>query len=506
MSHTLDQGGSDVLGVLGRTSAPAGTASTTVPRAGTNAFVKTRAAMIAADTMMISIAALAALVLRSQTQWLASIGVTEQLGDFPREVAPQLSLLWLLALWAFGAQSPRRTGVGSWEYQRVLTASLGTAAFVGIGAYMVQTELSRGFFVIFFGIGTTLLLVGRLALRRAIQRAHVRGHFRSRVLVAGTDRHIDDVARVLRRESWLGYEVVGGLSPTPPPSGETLGGVEVVGDPSAVSAVLERTDVDAIVFADGALPCADDFRRTAWDLESRNVQMIVVPSLSDISRQRLDVRPVAGLPFVHVERPQRDLPMRVCKRIFDVVGSGLLLLLLSPVTLLVALAIVLDDRGPVLFRQRRVGIAGQHFACFKFRSMCQDADAVLQRLTESDEGSGVLFKMKADPRITRVGRVLRRYSLDELPQLLNVFAGHMSLVGPRPPLPREVDAYEGDIVQRLRVRPGMTGLWQVSGRSDLSWEDTVRLDLYYADNWSITQDAMILLRTVKAVVGGRGAY
>lgn len=356
-------------------------------------------------------------------------------------MAPQLSLLWLLALWAFGAQSPRRTGVGSWEYQRVLTASLGTAAFVGIGAYMVQTELSRGFFVIFFGIGTTLLLVGRPALRRAIQRAHVRGHFRSRVLVAGTDRHIDDVARVLRRESWLGYEVVGGLSPTPPPSGRPRRRrgrrrpVRGLGGPRA-----HRRRRHRLRRRRPAVRRRLPAHRV--DLESRNVQMIVVPSLSDISRQRLDVRPVAGLPFVHVERPQRDLPMRVCKRIFDVVGSGLLLLLLSPVTLLVALAIVLDDRGPVLFRQRRVGIAGQHFDCFKFRSMCQDADAVLQRLTESNEGSGVLFKMKADPRITRVGRVLRRYSLDELPQLLNVFAGHMSLVGPRPPLPREVDAYE----------------------------------------------------------------
>jgi exopolysaccharide biosynthesis polyprenyl glycosylphosphotransferase len=234
--------------------------------------------------------------------------------------------------------------------------------------------------------------------------------------------------------------------------------------------------------------------------------MIVVPNVADISAQRLDVRPVAGLPLVDVERPQAIAATRWIKRSFDLAVSALLLVLAAPVLAGVALAIWLEDRGPVLFRQVRVGRGGEEFNCLKFRSMCVDAEARLAELQARNQGAGLLFKIADDPRITRVGRFIRRYSLDELPQLWNAFRGDMSLVGPRPALPREVAQYDSDTRRRLDVRPGLTGLWQVSGRSNLSWEDTVRLDLFYVDNWSMVQDLAILAKTARAVLGSDGAY
>ena len=244
----------------------------------------------------------------------------------------------------------------------------------------------------------------------------------------------------------------------------------------------------------------------AWDLEKRDVQMIVVPNVADISAQRLDVRPVAGLPLVDVERPQAIAATRWIKRTFDLLVSAVLLVLAAPLLAGVALAIWLEDRGPVLFRQVRVGRAGEEFHCLKFRSMCVDAESKLAELQARNQGAGVLFKIADDPRITRVGHFIRRFSLDELPQLWNAFRGDMSLVGPRPALPSEVARYDSDTRRRLDVRPGLTGLWQVSGRSNLSWEDTVRLDLFYVDNWSMVQDLAILAKTARAVVGSDGAY
>ena len=236
------------------------------------------------------------------------------------------------------------------------------------------------------------------------------------------------------------------------------------------------------------------------------VQSIVVPSLTDVAGRRLKVRPVAGLPLVHLE-PCRSLhASRWAKRAFDVMGAVCLLVVLLPLTLATALAVKTHDGGPVLFRQIRVGRDGQPFNCLKFRTHGRGRGAAAWCSRESSAGDSVLFKMADDPRVTRPGRWIRRFSLDELPQLWNVVCGQMSLVGPRPPLPEEVARYEGDMNRRLRVRPGMTGLWQVSGRSDLSWDDTVRLDLYYVDNWSMVQDLAILARTFRAVVGSEGAY
>jgi exopolysaccharide biosynthesis polyprenyl glycosylphosphotransferase len=243
-----------------------------------------------------------------------------------------------------------------------------------------------------------------------------------------------------------------------------------------------------------------------WDLEGLNVRAIVVPSLTDVSSERLKVRPVAGLPLVHVDAPRAVHASHWAKRAFDIVGSLGLMVLLSPVLLATAIAVKFHDGGPVLFRQTRIGRDGRPFSCLKFRSMVMEAERLLSDLEVNHERSSVLFKMVDDPRVTRPGKLIRRLSIDELPQLWNVLRGQMSLVGPRPPLPHEAASYGSDMRRRLRVRPGMTGLWQVSGRSDLSWDETVRLDLYYVDNWSMVQDLNILVRTVSAVLGSRGAY
>ena len=245
-------------------------------------------------------------------------------------------------------------------------------------------------------------------------------------------------------------------------------------------------------------------RRLAWELEDHaHVQIIVAPNVTDVSSERVRIRPVAGLPLMHLGRARSQLATNDAKRTFDVVGAIAILLLIWPALLALMIWIRLHDGGPVLFRQTRVGRDGAEFTCLKLRSMVVDAEA---RLAELEARDHVLFKDADDPRVTRPGRLIRRFSLDELPQLWNVVRGEMSLVGPRPPLPAEVAQYEDDMLRRLAVLPGMTGLWQVSGRSDLSWEDTVRLDLYYVDNWSMVQDLIILARTVSAVLTSRGAY
>lgn len=415
-----------------------------------------------------------------------------------------VGLAWLASLAAFAAYSLRHLRAGATEYKRVITASFAAAGAVGVVCFLLSYEYPRGLFVLWFGLGLTGLVVSRFARRRVMQGFHRRGLLQTPVLVAGGNHHVDVIAGVLRREQWLGYKVIGAV--TRERLTETATGLRVLGSLDEVVDVIGTHDVDTVIFAEGSFATPADFRRLAWRLEEQDVQMIVVPTLADVSSQRLEVRPVAGLPLVDVDRPQAIDAGRWIKRAFDIIGSAVLLLLASPVLLATAVAIKLEDGGPVIFRQPRVGLKGEEFDCLKFRSMVTDAEARLATLQAQNEGAGVLFKMTNDPRITRVGKFIRRFSIDELPQLWNAFRGDMSLVGPRPALPREVAQYDSDTLRRLDVRPGLTGLWQVSGRSNLSWEDTVRLDLYYVDNWSMVQDLMILAKTARAVVGSDGAY
>lgn len=413
---------------------------------------------------------------------------------------------WIATIAAAGGYKADLFGAGTDEYRRVLNSSLVAAGLAGVGCYLAKFPLSRGFFLLAFLLGIPALLVGRLLLRRAIHAARRHGSLRQRVLVAGSRSHVDEIAAVLRRESWLGYEVIGALTPEYDLSEETGSGIPVLGNCDEASSLAATARPDIIVFAGGSVSAAGSLRRMIWALERHDVQVIVAPSVTDISSERIKVRPVGGLPLIHIDPPTSNDAARWGKRTFDVAGSLFLILAFTPLLVIAAVHVLLHDRGPVHFRQTRIGKDGEEFACLKFRTMVVDAEArlaELHALIGYDQG---LFKMADDPRVTRPGKWLRRFSIDELPQLFNVLRGEMSLVGPRPPLPLEVSKYDEQTARRLHVRPGMTGLWQVSGRSDLTWDEAVRLDLYYVDNWSMLQDLSILAKTLGAVFGSRGAY
>lgn len=419
---------------------------------------------------------------------------------------PAMILGWLATIGLAGGYRTDVFGAGVDEYKRVFNSSLVAAGLSGVGCYLAKYELSRGFFLLAFGLGIPALLVGRLVFRRVIQTARRHGVLRQRVVIAGSRSHIDEIAAVLRRETWLGYQIIGALTPEYDLSEETSTGVPVIGNTGDATAVVREVQADAIFFAGGAVGASSQLRRTVWDLERHNVQVVVAPSVTDISSERIKVRPVGGLPLIHIDPPTWSDASRWGKRTFDVVGSSLLILAFAPLLVFTAIQVWLHDRGPVFFHQTRIGKDGREFDCRKFRTMVVDAEARLAALHQETGYDGGLFKMTDDPRITRPGQWLRRFSIDELPQLFNVLAGEMSLVGPRPPLPLEVARYDDQTARRLHVRPGMTGLWQVSGRSDLTWDEAIRLDLYYVDNWSMLQDLAILCRTVGAVFNSRGAY
>ena len=412
---------------------------------------------------------------------------------------------WLVLLVFFGTYELHVFGAGTEEFKLVVNASFFTAALVATMAFLMQYPLSRGFFVLLFPIGVAFLVLGRLLARRVLQRLRVAGHFNEKVLLVGSPGYIDEIHTVLAREKWLGYQVMGCLVPSDHDGlGSTSNGIPVLGHSEEVRAVVDELNPDIVFFTAGAVSSSTALRRLAWELEDHaHVQIIVAPNVTDVSSERISIRPVAGLPLMHLGRSRSQLATNDFKRAFDAVGATTILALTGPLLLVLMLWVRLHDGGPALFRQTGVGRQGAEFTCFKLRSMSVDAE---QRLAEVEARDHVLFKSHDDPRVTKPGRFIRRFSLDELPQLWNVLRGEMSLVGPRPPLPAEVELYEDDMLRRLNVLPGMTGLWQVSGRSDLSWEDTVRLDLYYVDNWSMVQDLLILARTVSAVMGSRGAY
>jgi len=413
---------------------------------------------------------------------------------------------WVLVLAAQGGYLARNFGAGPEEFRVLTMASVITAGLVGMTCYLLKLELSRGFVVFAFLIGTPLLLLERYCVRKWVHRARTNGALTHRVIAVGGPSGIDEVVEALGRARHIGYRVVGACLPTGTTVEPARFPVPVIGRVGDTRRLCDELGADTVLVTRGGFDSALDLRRIAWELEGSSIDLVVVPSLTDVAGPRIHMRPVAGLPLLHVEQPQAGNAGGLSKRAFDLVLAGLALLVLSPLLLVVAAVVKLQDGGPVFFRQSRVGRAGKPFGMVKFRSMVVDAEVRLAELVALNESDGLLFKMREDPRVTRVGRWLRRYSVDELPQLLNVLRGEMSIVGPRPPLPSEVDRYASEVHRRLLVRPGLTGLWQVSGRSSLSWEESVRLDLYYVDNWSMTSDLVIIAKTVRAVVGTSGAY
>ena len=419
---------------------------------------------------------------------------------------PLIVVGWLAVLALSGGYRRQLFGAGVDEYKLVARSALITTAALGISSYLTQFQLSRGFFTLLLVFGVPLTVAGRYVLRRGLHRARRRGSLQQLIVIAGTESHVDDIAGVLARERWLGYHVVGAVLPRPGQEMETSGGTPILGEASGLVDVVRTNKADIVFLAGGAFDSAQGLRRVAWALEHEDIQIVVAPSLTDVASERIRVRPVGGLPLIHLEKPRSAQASRWAKRTFDVIGSLSLLVVVSPILLVAGIAIALHDRGPVFFRQVRIGREGKPFSCWKLRTMVVDAEARLTGLHGEHGYAGGLFKLRQDPRVTPPGRWLRRYSIDELPQLMNVLRGDMSLVGPRPPLPHEVEQYDAAMHRRLHVRPGMTGLWQISGRSDLAWNEAIRLDLYYVDNWSMLQDLVILGRTVGAVLRRQGAY
>ena len=419
---------------------------------------------------------------------------------------PWIMIAWFGALVWQGAYSLRYFGAGPDEFRSITLASVAAAGVVAMVCYLVQLPLSRGFLLLTFVLGLPLLLLERYVLRKIVHRMRQRGRLLHRVIAVGGPSGISEVVAALRRDQYVGYAVVGACVPQGVAGDSDLYDVPVLGSVPDTRRLCDEVGADTVLVARGGYATSQDLRRIAWDLEGSSIDLIVVPSLTDVAGPRIHMRPVAGLPLLHVEQPQAGQAGGLSKRIFDLVVSLSAVVVLSPLLLVVAVVVKAHDGGPVFFRQSRIGREGKPFDMLKFRSMVVDAEQKLAEIAHLNESDGVLFKVRDDPRITPFGRFIRRYSIDELPQLVNVLRGQMSLVGPRPPLPAEVDRYHDDVHRRLLVRPGLTGLWQVSGRSGLSWDESVRLDLYYVDNWSMLSDLVIIAKTVRAVFGKHGAY
>ncbi len=423
-------------------------------------------------------------------------------------LAAALVPVWLGVVAASRGYEPRFFGAGTEEYHRVGTAAVRLTALVALVSYAAKLEVARGFVAVGFPLAAVLLLVGRKVCREVLRADRAAGNYLHRVLVVGSRKQVQALASQVVREPQAGLAVVGACVPGGT-GAISIGNDRVIPVVGALTGVLDavRTlNIDTVAVTPSSALTAPVLRKLSWSLENTGVDLLVSPALTDVAGPRISMRPVAGLPLLHVEQPELSGMRQLVKAVMDRVLAGVALLLLAPILLLIALAVRVSSPGPALFRQRRVGKTGEQFTVYKFRSMYADAEARLAELAHRSDGNGVLFKLRDDPRVTPLGRWLRRYSLDELPQLLNVLRGDMSLVGPRPPLPCEVAQYQSDARRRLKVKPGITGLWQVSGRSDLSWEETVRLDLFYVENWSFALDLSILVRTLRAVARTAGAY
>jgi exopolysaccharide biosynthesis polyprenyl glycosylphosphotransferase len=416
-----------------------------------------------------------------------------------------LPVLWIVALWLSGAYDVRFIGTGSDEYRKVLTAGVSLTAAVAIFSYTVNLQLSRAYVVIALPSVTVFDLLARFAMRKRLHQNRMHGKCLHNVVAVGHELAVADLVTELGRDRYHGLTVVGACVVRPGECDEVVG-VPVYGGLDDITAAVKAFDADTVAVT--TFPEMDGvrLRSLAWELEKTGTDLCVSPALLDVAGPRTTIRPTAGLTLLHVDHPQLAGFRLVLKGLFDRCAAAAALVMLAPVMAALAAAVWLHDRGPVLFTQMRVGKDGHSFRMYKFRTMVVDAEQRRTQLLPSNDSDGVLFKLRKDPRVTAVGAHLRRLSLDELPQLFNVFLGHMSLVGPRPALPDEAEKYAEHVRRRLVVKPGLTGLWQVNGRSDLSWEESVRLDLRYVENWSFALDLQILWKTISVMMRGSGAY
>ncbi|MFC0712428.1 sugar transferase [Cellulomonas biazotea] len=395
-------------------------------------------------------------------------------------------------------------GDGPDEFQVVLRASVLIAGLVMALAYLTPLTAPREVVLVGVPVVAATACAARYVHRRFLHAKRNRGQAMMRTIVVGDTASVTDVVDDLSLAPYHGYLVIGTCLSDVVPDAVPAVPVPTLGALADVPQVVSDYAVSVVVVAGNALS-GQALRRLSWALRRAGAELVVAPGLVEVAQERVSVHPTAGLSLLRleIEPPRRRM---LAKAVMDRALGLCALAVLAPVILTAALAVRLTSPGPAFYRQTRVGVDGRDFTIWKLRSMYRDADRRRAELLARSDGDGLLFKMAHDPRVTPVGRVLRRFSLDELPQFFNVVRGDMSLVGPRPPLREEVLAYHDAVHQRLRVKPGITGLWQVSGRSDLPWDEAIRLDLRYVDNWSVTMDLMILWKTFRAVVTGAGAY
>lgn len=414
-----------------------------------------------------------------------------------------LMTLWMIGLTMADSRSSRVVGTGSTEYVRVANASFVVFSVVIIASFLLRLDVARGYLLIALPAGALLLLAERYVWRRWLLARRARGEYSARVLLVGSDASVAQIAHELQRSPRAGYHVVGACVPTGRVAATIEGSdVPVMGNVNDVAGAMAAVGADTVVVTSTDELPPFKVKQISWGLESGRQHLVLAPSIVDIAGPRIHTRPVSGLPLIHVETPRFSKGQLFLKRATDLTASLAGVILLSPLLAFLAVSVRLSSDGPVFFRQTRIGLGGREFTMLKFRSMVQNAEELLPQLQEQqrDVGNEVLFKMSNDPRVTPAGRLMRKYSLDELPQLFNVIGGSMSLVGPRPPLASEVEQYADHVHRRFLAKPGITGAWQVSGRSTLSWEDSVRLDLSYVENWTLLGDLLIILKTGKAVL------
>jgi len=438
---------------------------------------------------------------------LVVLGGTEP----PRVLVALVATLPLFLLIVRSGAYSGTLGSGIEEFRAIVRGGVQFVALFAVAELLLEAQLSRRLVVL--GVVAAVVLVGvaRYLTRKGLHRRRSQGLDCHQVLVLGAPASVAELTRHLEASRYVGFRVVGVRTDTAAPTGRLAPalpeGVAVRPSSEPVLDAVAAVGADVVAVAGG--PAAHEgsgVRALAWELEGTGIGLMVAPDVVDVAGPRLRVHPVAGLPLLELSEPQVAGTRRSWRAIYDRVGAVLLGLATIPVWVPAALAVAVSSKGPVLYRQTRVGLGGKEFTLYKLRSMVDGADQQLDAVADGNISDGPLFKLPEDPRVTRVGRVLRRWSIDELPQLVNVLRGDMALVGPRPPLPSEVAQYDEPTHRRLLVKPGITGLWQVSGRADLSWDEAVRLDLHYVDNWSPALDVLILWKTLGAVLHRRGAY
>ncbi|MDF2506791.1 MAG: polyprenyl glycosylphosphotransferase [Microbacterium sp.] len=422
--------------------------------------------------------------------------------------AVSLAALWYLMLSGLHTRDAALFRASATEYRGVVHASGLAFGIIAIVAVLLAWKSMQPMLLLGLPIGVLTLLVTRWMWRHWLQTQRSHGRFASRTLVVGNRDDVEYVVRTLHPIGASGYQVVGATLLDGNARDIEVGDTKfpVLGNVNSVSSVAAEVGADTIIVASRPEGEPEFVKQLSWQLEGTASELVLSSRLTDVAGPRISFAPVEGLPLIQVQIPRYEGGRHVLKRALDAAVATMALIPIALIAPVLALLIKLDSPGPVFFFQERVGRDGRRFKMVKFRSMKTDAEQQLAALKAQNEGAGLLFKMKDDPRVTRVGRVLRKLSLDELPQFWNVLVGDMSVVGPRPPLPSEVTAYDGTVFRRLYIKPGITGLWQVSGRSDLSWDESVRLDLRYVENWSVMNDLQIMWRTAKVMVQPSGAY